>query len=300
VTDVDLCRRILAERSLSFRLAGRLLPARERADAAVVYAWCRRADDAVDERPPAEHAAALRALRLELAAIDAGDEVRHPVARAFADVVHRRGLGVSEASDLLDGMAMDARGVRYRSLDDLLLYAYRAAGSVGIMMARVLGVRRREALRHAAHLGMAMQLTNICRDVREDLERGRVYLPEELLGGEPPAPGPRLQAAVRRLLAEADALYRSGDRGLAFLPWRASIAIGAARRIYAAIGAEIARRGWDVLAGRAVVSRGRKLFHLAGAVAAGLAALPARLAAPPSSPPAQLPAVRYPDDVLPR
>jgi phytoene synthase len=272
------CRSILAGRSLSFRLAAGLLPRRRRDDAAVLYAWCRRCDDAVDERPAAEHEAALAALHEEVSLVYAGGTPEHPVGRAFAEVVRRYGIPPAHPLALLEGMTMDARGVRYRTLDELRLYAFRVAGVVGLMMAPVLGLRQAAALRHAADLGMAMQLTNICRDVREDWERGRVYIPDELLGGPLQSlDDPAVPAAVRRLLAEADRLYRSGDRGLACLPWRCALAIGAARRIYHAIGTALARRGHDVLAGRAVVSGARKLFHVAAALLASIASLPARL-----------------------
>ena len=111
---------------------------------------------------------------------------------------------------------------------------------------------------HAAHLGIAMQLTNICRDVAEDARAGRRYVPDTLL-----AKG----SAVRELLAVADDYYRSGDRGIRALPWRAALAVATARRVYAAIGKRIAHTGYDVAAGRAVVSRGRKLVEVARAAA---------------------------------
>jgi phytoene synthase len=127
------------------------------------------------------------------------------------------------------------------------------------MMAQVMGVTDARALRRAARLGIAMQLTNICRDVAEDAGRDRVYLPAELLGDGP-------SAAVAELLRRADRFYRSGDRGLAALPARCAAAIRAARLIYADIGRVIALRGFDVRAGRAVVSRPRKLWLAARAL----------------------------------
>jgi 15-cis-phytoene synthase len=300
---VDQCHAILARRSLSFRLAARLLPPAVRDDAAVIYAWCRRCDDAVDERPAEEHAGALRELRDELAAIYAGRRVDDPIAAAFAEVVWRRGLPRAYAAELLEGMAMDARGERYQSLDDLLVYCFRVAGTVGLMMAHLLGVTARDALRRAAHLGMAMQLTNVCRDVVEDWERGRLYVPAELLppGIAPGGPLPdraTLAPAIGRLLAEADRFYRSGDRGLWALPWRAALAVSVARRLYAAIGRRIARRGNDVLAGRAFVPAAEKLLHVVRAALAACASLPRRLSPRPAT--ALLPApTRFPDDVLP-
>ena len=262
-------RQILAHHSKSFALAGKLLPAWCRRDAAALYAWCRRCDDAVDgPEDAASRGAAVNRLRRELDAVYAGSAQTDPVLGGMQDVVLRHRIPRRPADDLIRGMAMDVGAVRYRTFDDLLLYCYRAAGTVGLMMAHLMNVRDAGALRHAADLGIAMQLTNICRDVAEDERRGRVYLPQELLGGVglPSHAGELCPAAVSEVLRRADAFYRSGDAGLGHLPFRCAVAIRAARLIYADIGRVIARRGFDVSAGRAVVSRGRKLWLLARAV----------------------------------
>ncbi|HEY3592530.1 MAG TPA: squalene/phytoene synthase family protein, partial [Polyangiaceae bacterium] len=163
--------------------------------------------------------------------------------------------------------------------------AHRVAGVVGLMMCHVLGARGPSALRHAAHLGIAMQLTNICRDVVEDWERGRMYLPDDILS-ETGAPklaahlggplershGPALAGALRKLLALADQYYCSGDAGLPALPSRAAFAVRAARLVYADIGRNLARRDFDVFAGRAVVSQTRKLTLVARAAVEELGA----------------------------
>jgi 15-cis-phytoene synthase len=139
----------------------------------------------------------------------------------------------------------------------------------------VMGVREDRSLRNAAHLGMAMQLTNICRDVAEDWRRGRLYVPRELLGLEarptpggavPPALRPGFARALPELLARAEALYRSGDEGLAALSYRSAVAIRTARLVYAEIGRRIAARDHDVTAGRAVVPLRRKLALAARAL----------------------------------
>jgi phytoene synthase len=288
------CRAILAAKSKSFRLAARLLPAECRDDAAVVYAWCRRADDAVDERPVAEQAAAVAELRAELTAIYGGALVVDPTLRAFADVVRRRRIPRFCCDEMLEGMAMDQRGERYADLDALYRYCFRVAGTVGLMMCHVMGVSRADARVHAVHLGMGMQLTNICRDVAEDWARGRVYLPAALLAdanalalvdvdaaraGRPLPEAVRtvLAPVVHRLLDDAERFYRSGERGLSALGGRAALAVDAARRVYGAIGDEIARQRYDVLAGRAFVSGPRKLWLVAGCVWRALVAAPGRI-----------------------
>jgi phytoene synthase len=174
---------------------------------------------------------------------------------------------------------------------ELHLYCYRVAGVVGLMMSHVMGVREDAALRSAAHLGMAMQLTNICRDVLEDWDLGRLYLPRELLaplgagaleqelGRTFPAWAREPVAqALRQLLALAERLYASGERGLPALPARCAVAVRAARLIYGAIGAEVQRRGCDVLAGRAVVPGWKKVALAATASARESLELPRRAA----------------------
>jgi 15-cis-phytoene synthase len=253
----------LAAHSKSFALAGRLLPAAVRDDAAVLYAWCRRCDDAIDRSPPAERALALAHLRVELAGIYATAPPREPLAAAFQQVVSRHRIPRRWPAALLAGFGMDVAGRRYSTTQALMLYCFRVAGTVGLMMARLMGVRDRRVQRHAAHLGMAMQLTNICRDVVEDWQDGRLYLPLDLYDRDGGAPGRTLDlgaaaGAVRRLLATADGLYRSGEAGLRALPFRCAVAIRTARLVYGEIGRVIARRRFRVDIGRAVVSRWRK------------------------------------------
>ena len=252
---------ILRHHAKSFAWAARLLPAWCRRDAAAIYAWCRRCDDAVDHAANAGAARkAVARLRDEIDRVYRDDLVSgDPVLRGFQDVVRRRRLPRLHADELVAGMEMDLGRVRYATVTELLVYCHRVAGTVGLMMARVMGVTDAAALARANDLGMAMQLTNICRDVAEDLGRDRVYLPlDELREGVP--------AAVAGLLRRADAYYRSGDRGLAALPASCAAAIRAARLIYADIGRVIAARDFDVWAGRAVVSRGRKFWLVLRAV----------------------------------
>ena len=288
-------RRVLAAKSKSFALAARLLPARQRDRAAVVYAFCRRADDAVDLAAPAGRAGAAARLRGEVAALYRGQSTGEPVLDAFAEVAAECRIPQHYPSELIAGMEMDARGERYSDLDQLLHYCYRVAGTVGLMMCHVLGLRDDRALVPAVHLGLAMQLTNICRDVHEDWLLGRLYLPADMLGaagarnladelgGERPFPA-RARGAVanvvEKLLARADRYYRSADLGMAALPWRASLAVRTARLVYAAIGDRLAERGFDALAGRAVVPGMAKLALAGRASAAALVEIPRRAAHP--------------------
>jgi phytoene synthase len=270
---------MLAAGSKSFVLATRLFPAGRRDRIAAVYAWCRACDDRIDGAPPAAQAAALRTLRAELDAIYAGAPMTTPETQCFQAVVSECAIPARYPGGLLDGFEMDVAGTRYDTLDDLERYAYRVAGTVGLMLCHVMGVRDERALPHAAALGVAMQLTNVCRDVAEDWALGRVYVPASLLepgaaallrtpGGPFPADArAALARAVRTLLEVADARYRFADEGLRYLDRRARIGVRTARLVYAAIGADLARRRYDVLAGRAVVPAATKLRLAASAVA---------------------------------
>jgi phytoene synthase len=289
-TDRRPSHQVLAQHSKSFALAGRLFPAGPREDAAAVYAWCRRCDDAVDLADPSQQAAALAREREQLALLYAGVPSTDPVLSAFQEVARERQIPSCYPEELLAGMAMDVEFRRFETMDDLMLYCYRVAGTVGLMMCHVMGVGDRRALRHAAHLGMAMQLTNICRDVMEDWQRRHLYLPDQVLGsavadqlwarrGEPLPQELRVEiaGAVQRLLAHAAQLYCSGDAGMRWLSWRCAVSVRTARYVYSAIGRIIESRDHDVWAGRAVVPLRTKLLHVARALALGTLEAPTRL-----------------------
>jgi len=291
--DRAACRASVRAGSRSFHAASLLLPVRHRDPAYALYAFCRLADDAVDEQ--GGRLETLAVLRDRLDRVYAGRPADIPADRALAAVVRAHGLPRTLPEALLEGLEWDARGRRYAELADLYAYAARVAGAVGAMMAVVMGVRGREALARACDLGVAMQLTNIARDVGTDARAGRIYLPLAWLddaGIDPaalladPRPGPALAGVVRRLLAAAETLYERAEPGIAALPAGCRPGIGAARRLYADIGREVARRGHDSVTGRAVVPGRRKLWLLALAYAT--APVPRRGGAMPP-----LPETRY-------
>ncbi|HEX9186750.1 MAG TPA: phytoene/squalene synthase family protein [Vicinamibacteria bacterium] len=297
--------RVLAEHSKSFALAGRLFPPGPREDAAAVYAWCRLSDDAIDLAPMGAKARALLAERERLARVYSDGDPGDPILKAFQEVVRARRIPVCYPEELLAGLGMDADCRRYETLEDLLLYCYRVAGTVGLMMCHVMGVADPRGLRHAAHLGMAMQLTNIARDVLEDWGRGHVYLPDELLGeraadglwaalGEPGLPRrfePEIRHAIARLLARAAELYRSGDAGMLCLSWRCALSVRTARHVYAEIGRVLEGRGCDPWPGRSIVPTARKLQLVLRAFVECVRETPRRLtgSARPEVPTAALP-----------
>lgn len=305
-----LARGIIQHHSKSFALASRLLPQRAGAEAAVVYSWCRRVDDAVDLAEDTEAArAALQRERALLEEIYGETTPADPVLAAFQSVVRRHAIPAQYPLELLAGMEMDVVGVRYGSLEELLRYCFRVAGTVGLMMSHVMGVSGADALKHACHLGIGMQLTNICRDVLEDWDRGRLYLPDDLLAqaglgdlrgrlGTPLSREARegLAKTVQRLLERSERYYVSGERGFGALSWRSALGVRCARWIYSDIGRVLARRGHDVFAPRAVVSMPRKLILLVRALGASFLELPRRLLFPFRR--AALPASVVIDDLL--
>ena len=264
--------------SLSFHAASRLLPARVRDPALALYAFCRVADDDVDEVQDKAHAVLRLRERLDL--IYAGRPEARPSDRAFAAVVEDFDMPRALPDALLEGLAWDAVGRRYRSLSDLHGYSARVAAAVGVMMCVLMRVRDPDALARAADLGLAMQLTNIARDVGEDARAGRLFLPLDWLEDAgidaevflaDPRPSPALARVVRRLLEVAADLYQRSGAGVFSLPSDCRLGIAAARHIYAAIGAQVARAGFDSVTLRARTSRAQKLGLMGrAAVGAGM------------------------------
>ncbi len=293
--DAQACRALMRGGSKTFFAASLLLPARVRAPATALYAFCRLADDEIDLGVDA--AQAVRGLHQRLDALYAGRPLTVEVDRALASVVHRHAIPRALLDALLEGFLWDASGRGYETLDEVQDYGARVAGTVGAMMALVMGVRDEAALARACDLGVAMQLTNIARDVGEDARNGRLYLPRAWMreaGIDPQAwlLAPRFDAAlagiVQRLLDEADALYRRSEHGIAGLPRDCRPAIHAARLVYAEIGRQLERNGLDAITRRAVVSGPRKLALIARAATAVLRApAPAQAALP------VLPAVQF-------
>ena len=250
----------LSRHGRSFRLAGSLLPRDLLHDAAELYSFCRYVDDLADESgDPAIARVALLSLRRSMLA----GEATHPAVRGFLRLVARRGLDPLVAARLVDTMIGDLGPVRIADVAALLRYAYGAAGTVGLLMCRLLGVSDPRAAPHALDLGVAMQLTNIARDVVEDAQRDRVYLPASWVAPGERRSGPVFEA-VTRVLDLAELYYASGHRGLAYLPWRSRLAVGSAASLYREIGQRVRALGPAYLSSpRQVVPRGRRLLVLA-------------------------------------
>lgn len=264
IAELEACAALLRQGSRTFHAASKLLPARVRAPAIALYAFCRQADDAVDD---GGSAAALEALRARLECAAAGEPEDAPVDRAFGWALGVYGVPVELPRALLEGFEWDLEGRRYATLADLRAYAARVAGCVGAMMAVLMGARDEETLACACELGIAMQLTNIARDVGEDARLGRLYLPLDWLREEGVDPEAWLAAPVAseaiarltgRVLDAADRHYAAARPGIARLPIDCRAGISVAARLYAEIGEEVRRAGLDSVTRRAVVPASRK------------------------------------------
>jgi len=263
--------------SKSFAAAARLFDPVTRSRAYMLYAWCRHCDDQIDGQElgfgnvnlsPGEQLARLDVLRASTRDAFQGLDTADPVFAAFQRVAREAGIPERHAMELLAGFEMDVRGDRYDDLQQTLLYCYRVAGVVGVMMAYVMGVRDRAVLARAADLGIAFQLTNIARDVVDDAHSGRCYIPGAWLreAGVPegaqgePAHRAAVAGVVRRQLEEADRYYASATAGLGALPLRSAWAVATALGVYREIGELVRSRGTAAWDRRAVVSRPRKAW----------------------------------------
>ncbi|NEX20917.1 phytoene/squalene synthase family protein [Thiorhodococcus mannitoliphagus] len=283
--DIVACRDLLRCGSRSFYAASFLLPQRFRDPAMALYAFCRIADDAIDcvGDDPVLQAEALAMLHDRLDRIYDGRPIDDPADRALADVVVDFAMPKRLLEALLEGFEWDAEGRRYEDISGVYSYSARVAGTVGAMMAALMGARSEELVARACDLGVAMQITNICRDVGEDARNGRLYLPRDWMreaGIDPdvwlekPVFNDALAAVIRRMLETADRLYQRSDAGIAGLPMGCRAGINAARYLYAEIGRQVERQGLDSISQRAVVPPQRKLQLLAPIL--GKAMLPSR------------------------
>ncbi|MBT8479123.1 MAG: phytoene/squalene synthase family protein [Gemmatimonadetes bacterium] len=267
--DRRACRRLLREGSKSFYAASVLLPPRVRDDAGAVYGWCRVADHAVDRTDrPAE---ALESIRAGLERVYVG-RPKGAVERAFADAVFRHRISRDIPEAMLEGFEWDVTGRRYANLSEVIDYCVRVGSTVGAMMTTVMERRDPETLSAACRLGVAMQLTNIARDVGEDARTGRLYLPLDSLeeaGVVPdvwlasPAAVDGIRASVNGLLDDADDLYAAAWPGIERLPPRCRPAIRAAALVYAEIGRKVRDADCDSVSQRAWTGKAEKARLLA-------------------------------------
>ena len=258
----------LAKNGRSFYWASRFLGKRTAGAAAELYAFCRILDDLADGDLP-DGPQRLSQIKADLISGDAPSDPAHQV---FFPMMTAYAIPTQGLLDLLEGLLMDQQPVKLADETALVRYAYHVAGAVGLLMCPVLDCHDDIAAAHAIDMGIAMQLTNIARDVLEDAQMGRVYLPANWIDGMTAAdildasalPASKeyaqITAAIKRLLDLADQYYQSGNHGLKYLPIRAHLAIGVAGRVYRQIGVQLAASGINWGEGRTVTSKSTKLM----------------------------------------
>lgn len=272
-TDRAICRDMIKTGSHSFYSASLLLPEALREGAYALYGFCRLSDDAVDV--DGGQSQAIARLRSRLDGIYGGRPEPEAPDRCLADVVRTYGIPQAVFDALLEGFEWDVAGRRYETLAEVEAYGERVAGSVGAMMAALMGVRTPAMVERACDLGVAMQLTNIARDVGEDARQGRLYLPRmwfDEMGIDPdswlanPCFTPEIGVLTERLLARAEILYRKADQAIARLPATVRPAIYAARLLYAEIGKVIKSHSYDSITRRASTTAARKAWLVGAAM----------------------------------
>jgi 15-cis-phytoene synthase len=274
------CERITWTQARNFAYGIRLLPERKRRGLAVIYAFARRIDDIGDgTMPPEEKIAALEDARQAIAGL-ARQGADDPVLLALADVERSFPVPMAAFGELIDGCVADVRGTSYQSFEDLLHYCRCVAGSIGRLSLGIFGTSAdpEQAAQFADSLGVALQLTNILRDVREDYQNGRVYLPSEDLakfevtglGGDDPGAGAGFARLVEFEADRARDWYATGMRLLPMLDRRSAACTGAMAGIYRRLLDRIAAQPAAVLTGRVSLSAGEKAMVAVKALAGRL------------------------------
>lgn len=267
---------ILKQNGKSFYFASLALDRPQAERCARLYAFCRYIDDLADDADDKDDAR-----RRLISVIDElrANQSKNAVVADFLALAAECEMSIDPAIDLVQGVLQDLDGeVLVKDVAALHHYCYRVAGTVGLLMCGVLGVRDPRAYPFAIDLGIGMQLTNIARDVLEDASAGRRYIPKSIIGDVAPAqlvePDDAMQSriadAVCWLLGEADRFYRSGEAGLVFLPPRARLAIRIAARVYHRIGVRLRKSGFAAWRGRTVVSLPEKVIVALSATRAHL------------------------------
>jgi phytoene synthase len=263
-------QKLTAHYSKSFYFSARLLPPEKRWATYALYGFCRFADNLVDNprnRTKQELLDELDYMQREITYAYRSGDSEHPVLKPFTLAALKYNIPVDYPLDLLKGIRMDITENRYHTFKELYLFCYRVAGVVGLMMTHVLGFRSPLAFRYAEKLGIAMQLTNILRDVQEDKEMGRIYLPLNELRqfgiGEEDIMDEnnheKMHAFMKFQISRAHKYYDEAHKGIALLDKNAQFAIYASSKIYRGILHKIEAREFNPFHGRVYVSQKKKI-----------------------------------------
>lgn len=255
---------ILAQKGKTFFWSRFLLKQEHAEDATRLYRFCRYIDDIGDEGDDKDHA--YQALLKIISEINAGIS-NDPVINDALKLFSKKNIDLRVPTELIRGVMSDLKPVRIASEDQLLIYCYQVAGTVGLMMSKILDVNDERAYAHAIDLGIAMQLTNICRDVTEDAMMQRRYIPGSMCNNPEPDllinPDKEIKILISKnlndLLKMADSYYQSGHDGLCFLPLRARMGMAIAAFLYRHIGVKLKNKNYEFWRGRVFVPKASKL-----------------------------------------
>lgn len=266
------CEAITREHSKTFYVASSLLPHQKRLAARALYAFCRITDDIVDDpnRSVKDRLCALQAWQADVMSPHLLQE--SPVCLAWADAQARFNIPRGYAQQLIDGCAQDIEKTRYATFAELAEYSYGVASTVGLMAMHIVGFVGEEALPYAIRLGVALQLTNILRDVADDWRNGRLYLPQDELAQFGLSEGDiargvvddRWRSFMRFQIERNRTLYAESINGIAALDREGRLAIAAAAELYRAILDDIEAHDYDVFSRRAHLSMPAKMRRMPG------------------------------------
>ncbi|MBD3223316.1 MAG: phytoene/squalene synthase family protein [Caldithrix sp.] len=263
-----------AHYSKSFFLSSAMLPKEKRWDTYALYSFCRYADNIVDNprnRSVIELIDEVDYLAKEIKIAYQRGESEHPILKPFIIVAKKRGIPMQYPLELLEGVKMDLQKNRYETFDELYLFAYRVAGVVGLMMSYILGFSTTDALKEAEKLGIAMQLTNILRDIQEDKNMDRIYLPMDEVQRfnltEDDFFQEKMSHNMQRFMhfqvKRAHKYYQEAEKGIKHLTPNTQFAIYSASRIYHGILLKIEARNFNPFLGRVFVKQSKKFGILA-------------------------------------
>jgi len=270
------CRQISQHHAKTFYLATLFLPKRQQNPIFAIYALLRTVDDLVDmaeekltngQITKEEIQRLLEGWKSRLKACYAGESVNDPILMAWQDTLKSFPIPIEYPLDLMDGVAMDIVFKPFETFDELYVYCYKVASVVGLMTSEIFGYRDKQALQHAIELGIAMQLTNILRDIGEDVDRGRIYLPLEDLRRfnyseeefMKKTNNENFRNLIKFQIERARGYYRSSEKGIPMLEKRSRFAVGISSINYCNILNAIEKNGYDVFSKRAYRSFYQKI-----------------------------------------
>jgi phytoene synthase len=272
--EIELCyqynKQLLKYYSKSFYIATLLLPRNKRKAVFALYGFCRFVDNLVDNprnRSKEEIKDEIYCMEKELKIAYRSNESQHAVICAFIQVAKKYQIPIEYPSELFKGVLMDVDHQHYKDFDELQIFCYRVAGVVGLMMVHILGYTHNNTFEYAEKLGIAMQLTNILRDIREDKNNGRIYLPvdemkrfniqkKDILHEQYT---PMMKDLIKFSIDRAHRYYKEAQPGIKMLPKECQFAIYSASYIYRNILNEIERNDYNPFKGRVYVSQAKKI-----------------------------------------